>query len=154
METMKFSRRLMFKVIRPFVIIFIILIAIQQYSFAQIINEKTLTNIPVACILQFSDNEYIYVGTEGNRDRTGYDVTLTKKYLNGDIKWKKTIEWKSHCTVRDAAILSDNNIIIAGSVKKSTYQSYPFIMKTDPNGDMLWTRYYKTGHQAENRRTG
>ena len=139
----------MFKVIRLFVIIFIIKIAFQPYSFAQIINEKTLTNIPVVCILQFSDDEYIYVGTEANPDRTGYDVTLTKKYLNGDIKWKKTIEWKSHCTVRDAAILSDNNIIIAGSARKSTYQSYPFIMKTDPNGDTLWTRYYNTGHQAE-----
>jgi hypothetical protein len=148
METVKCSRRFMVKVIRLVIIIFTVNIAFQPYSFAQIINEKTLTNAPFVSLLQSSDNEYIYVGTEKNPDRNGYDVTLTKKYLDGDIKWKKTIEWKFNCTVRDAAILSDNNIIIAGSARKS-YQSYPFIMKTDPNGDTLWTRYYKTGYQAE-----
>jgi len=137
------------KVSRINLFIFIILTAGQQYSFAQIINEKTLTAIPVVSILQCSDNEYIYVGTEVNSDRSEYDVTLTKRNLNGDIKWKKSIEWNFNCTVKDAAILPDNNIIIAGSAQISSYQFYPFLMKTDLNGDTLWTRYYKTGHQAE-----
>jgi len=149
METLKFSRCSMFKDIRPFVIIFIIIIAIQQYSFAQIINEKTLTSTPFVSLLQYSDNEYIYVGTEKHPDRNGYDVTLTKKNLDGEIKWKKSIEWKFNCTVRDAVILPDNNIIIAGGARKSYSQSYSFIMKTDSKGDTLWTRYYKTGHQAD-----
>ena len=139
----------MFKVISLSLLIGIAVIALPEYSFAQIIKEKTLTNTPAVSILQYSDNEYIYVGAEKSQDRYNYDVTLAKKDLNGDIKWKKTIEWKFDCTVRDAAILPDNNIIIAGSARKSIYQSYPFIMKTDPNGDTLWTRYYKTGHQAE-----
>ena len=54
-----------------------------------------------------------------------------------------------NCTVIDASVLSDNNIIIAGSARKSLSQSYPFIMKTDALGDTLWTRYYNNGHQAE-----
>lgn len=138
----------MIKAIKQLFIILLMMVASQQYSFAQIINEKKLTNTPYVSILQYSDNEYIYVGTERRPDRYEYDVTLTKRNLNGDIIWKKTIEWEFDCTVRDAAILSDNNIIIAGSARKS-YQSYPFIMKTDPNGDTLWTKNYQTGHQAE-----
>lgn len=129
-------------------IILIIIVATQQNSSAQIINSKKLTNAPYVALLQSSDSEYIFVGSEGNPDNE-YDVTLTKKDLNGDIKWKKSIEWQFNCTVKDAAILSDNNIVIAGNTKVSTNQSYPFIMKVDLNGDTLWTRYYKTGHQVE-----
>ncbi len=139
----------MCKNIRLFLLVFIIIIAIPRYSFAQIINEESLTNSPFVSMLQASDNEYIYVGTEGNPGRNEYNVVLTKKDLKDDIIWKKTIEWKFNCTVKDAVILSDKSIIIAGSARKSTYQSYPFIMKTDPNGDTLWTRYYNTGLQAE-----
>ncbi|HSH18958.1 MAG TPA: T9SS type A sorting domain-containing protein [Draconibacterium sp.] len=137
----------MFKAIKLLCVILLMIVANQQYSFAQIINEKKLTNAPFVSLLQSSDNEYIYVGTEGNPD--GYEyVTLTMKDLNGEIKWKKTIDWNFDCTVRDATILSDNTIMIAGSVRKS-YQSYPFIMKTDANGDTLWTRYFSKGYQAE-----
>jgi hypothetical protein len=139
----------MYKDIRLFLLVFFIIITIPQYSVGQIINEETLTNSPFVSMLQASDNEYIYVGTEGNPGQNEYNVVLTKKDLNGDIIWKKTIEWKFNCTVKDAVILSDKSIIIAGSARKSTYQSYPFVMKTDPNGDTLWTRYYTDGHQAE-----
>ncbi len=139
----------MFKAINISYIIVLVLVATQQYSFAQIISENKLANTPTASVLQYSDNEFIYVGTESNPNRNEYNVTLTKKDLNGNLIWGKNIEWNFDCTVKDAAILSDNTIIIAGSARKSTYQSYPFVMKTDVNGDTLWTRYYKTGHQAE-----
>lgn len=137
----------MFKAIKLLCVILLVIVANQQYSFAQIINEKKLTNAPFVSLLQSSDNEYIYVGTEGNPDGNEY-VTLTMKDLNGEIKWKKTINWNFSCTVKDAAILPDNNIIIAGSARES-YKSYPFIMKTDANGETLWTRYYNKGQQAE-----
>jgi hypothetical protein len=139
----------MFKVIRLYSVIVLVNITIQLDSFAQIINEKTVTNTPAVSILQCSDDTYIYVGTERNPTHHKFDVILTRKDINGEIIWNKTIDWEFDCTVRDAAILSDNSIVIAGSARKSIYQSYPFVMKTDPHGDTLWARHYPTGHQAE-----
>lgn len=138
----------MFKAIRLLFFILFMTVVIQHYSFAQIINKKNFTNLRFESILQCSDNEYIYVGTEGNPDRNGYDVTLTKKDIDGDIKWKKTIEWKFSCTVGDAKILSNNNIIIAGNARDRN-EIYAFIMVTDLNGDTLWTRNYQTDIQIE-----
>ncbi len=129
--------------------ILLLITASHEYSFAQIISEKKLTDIPYVSVLQLADDEYIYVGTEVNRDRNEYDVVLTNVDLKGKVKWKKNIVWEFDCTVRDAALLSDKSILVAGSARKSTYQSYPFIMKIDTQGDTLWTRYYDSGHQAE-----
>ena len=125
------------------------IIAIQLNAFSQVIKEKKLVNEPFTSIIQSSDNELIYVGTKQNPNQNENEVTLTKKDLNGEVVWQKNIEMDYNCTVRDAAVLSDNNIIIVGGASKSTSQSIPFVLKTDANGSELWTKYFNAGLQAE-----
>ncbi len=123
--------------------------AIQLNAFSQVIKENILINEPYVSILQSSDSELIYVGTKQNSTRNENDVTLTKKDLDGEIVWQKSIEMDYNCSVRDAAVLSDNSIVVVGGASRSTFQSIPFVLKTDPNGNKLWTKYFNAGLQAE-----
>lgn len=123
--------------------------AVPLNTFSQVIKEKVVSNEHFASILQFSDNELIYVGTKQNPHQNENEVTLTKKDLNGEIVWQKNIEMDYNCTVVDAAVVSENNIIIVGGASKFTSQSIPFALKTDANGSELWTKYFNSGLQAE-----
>jgi hypothetical protein len=125
------------------------ILAVKVDTFSQVIREQVLVNEPFAKILQSPDDAMIYVGTKANSNSYANDVTLTKKDMNGGIFWKKNIEMDFNCSVNDAAVLSDGHIIIVGGARASTYQSNSFVLKTDSNGDALWTRYYHAGRQAE-----
>ena len=47
--------------------------AIQLSAFSQVIKEKVVSNEHFASILQYSDNELIYVGTKQNPDNRHHD---------------------------------------------------------------------------------
>ena len=129
--------------------ILILILTFAQYSKGQIISEEKLTDVPFVSVLQHSDNELIYVGNKRDPDSYKNYITLIKKDLKGDIIWERNIEWEFDCTVEDAQILPDRNIIIAGGARTSFYQSNPFILKTDPDGETLWSRFYQSGNQAD-----
>ena len=61
----------------------VMMCGVQHQSRAQIITQTKLIDAPFASILQYSDNEYIYVSTEGNPDDYKNNITLTSRNLNG-----------------------------------------------------------------------
>ena len=92
----------MLKAIIKTSVFLLMLLALQPDAGAQIIREKNLTTAKYSCLLQASDHEIIYVGSEGNPESYMYDVSLTKTDLSGDLIWKKIIDWDFDCTVTDA----------------------------------------------------
>jgi PKD repeat protein len=139
----------MYTAIRLIFTVLLVILMSHQNTSAQIIRENKLVNTPYTSILQSSDSEYIYIGSQGNPGKNEYDVVLRKIDLSGNLVWEKLIRMKYDYSVKDASILSDNTIIIGGGVRQSIYESSPFLMKTDAKGDTLWTRHYETGHEAE-----
>ncbi len=90
-------------------------------------------------VQQTSDGGYIITGV-GNYINTGDDIYLIKTNSNGDSLWTK----------RFAAYFSDNaywvkqtldgGFILAGGTNSSGTGGDAYMIKTDANGDTLWTR--------------
>ena len=95
-------------------------------------------------VQQTTDNGYIIVGSGGS------GVLTIKTNANGDTLWTKTFTlWKGFSEVgRDQGFsvqqTIDGGYIIAGETEfyLSPWYHHPFIIKTNANGDTLWTRNF------------
>jgi len=78
---------------------------------------------------------------------------LLKTNSNGDTLWTKkylpSSAWQS--TIRSVQQLSDSGYILTGSVSYYTPPAALYIIRTDKNGDTLWTKqYFGAGWQIGN----
>ena len=101
------------------------------------------------CVRQTIDGGYIITGScvsDGMNSLT--DVHLTKTDANGSIQWTKIYDRNFFEEGLSVELLSDGGYIIGG---RCLTGSYPFIeppvsdawiLKTDANGDTLWSRVY------------
>jgi len=90
------------------------------------------------------DHNLIITGYTNNTTANGYDLYLVKANEHGDKIWEKTIggtDWDfGYCVQENPA---DSGYIIGGttySYGKGNADMY--LIKTDRNGDTLWTRTY------------
>ncbi|MCK4397010.1 T9SS type A sorting domain-containing protein [candidate division WOR-3 bacterium] len=94
-------------------------------------------------IQQTSDGGYIVAGYTASFGVGAWDVYLIKTNAQGDTIWTKTYggpyaEWG--CSVQQT---SDSGYIVAGWTKSYGAGSYDvYLIKTDANGDTLWTKTY------------
>jgi|UniRef100_A0A7C6EJB4 hypothetical protein len=94
-------------------------------------------------VQQTNDGGYIVVGTTQSYGAGGYDIWLLKLDINGDTTWTKTYGGyydEIGCAVQQT---TDGGFIIVGKKNNygSTYDDF-WLVKTDINGDTIWTRSY------------
>jgi hypothetical protein len=95
-----------------------------------------------AQVLQITDG-YMVAGMGGCMTGQPHGIYLSKLDINGDTLSYDVI-YPHDCICRSLIKSNDDGYIIAGSYN---YQSI-FIIKTDANGDTLWTKIIETGQIA------
>ncbi len=102
-----------------------------------------------SCIQVTSDSGYIIVGGTGSYG-VGGDVWLIRTDNNGDTLWTKTYGGIKSDEGRCVQVTSDDGYIIAGSTESyGAGQSDFWLIRTDKNGDTLWTRTYGNTYDDE-----
>jgi len=98
----------------------------------------------VQSIHQAADSTYTISGTYYHTiGSTGFDYYLMKLDHNGDSLWTKTYGSTQTETLHSTQQTSDGGFILAGSVFYFTSSDNDiYLVKTDVNGDTLWTKTY------------
>jgi hypothetical protein len=95
------------------------------------------------CVRQTSDGGYIVTG-----DFTG-DVFLIKTDANGDTVWTRTCGGAGNVEGRSVQQTSDGGYIVTGGTVPDTSGCDACLIKTDANGDTVWSRTYGGAGQDE-----
>jgi len=94
------------------------------------------------CIATTKDSGYIMAGVIGTSNSSS-DVYLIRTNINGDTLWTRAINHSQTEAAQAIQQTSDSGFIVAGySVNNSTFQTNTFLIKTNLNGDTLWTKLY------------
>ncbi len=113
---------------------------------AQITFQKTIggTSDDIALDIQQTNNGgYIVTGETGSFGAGGSDIFLVKLNKNGDISWSKTYGGTNSEYGNSVIQTIDNGYIITGWTSSfGSGGEDAFLIKTDANGDTLWTRTY------------
>jgi len=96
-------------------------------------------------VQQTSDGGYIFAGATQSFGAGNYDVWLVKTDANGDTLWTRTYGGSQRDVAWCVQQTSDGGYIIAGDTWHSTYDGDVYLVRTDANGDSLWTRAYGGG---------
>lgn len=93
-------------------------------------------------VQQLTDGGYIITGYKVIDDYN-YDVLLIKTDMNGDTIWSKTYGGYVRNEGRSVQQTTDQGFIICGYTYNTYYECKNFyLIKTDANGDTLWTKTY------------
>ena len=99
---------------------------------------------------QTTDGGYILAGRTDSYGNGGSDFYLLKTNSTGDSLWAKTYGGESTERAFTACQTSDGGYIIGGYTSSFNVEYFDFyIVKTDENGDTLWTRTYGGNWQEE-----
>ncbi|MBN2412788.1 T9SS type A sorting domain-containing protein [candidate division KSB1 bacterium] len=93
-------------------------------------------------VRQTSDNGYIVSGVTSSFGTGDYDLYLLKTDANGDTLWTKTYGGAERDAGYSVQITSDNGYIVTGYTSLSAVHRAVFLVKTDSDGDTLWTKIY------------
>ena len=94
-------------------------------------------------IQQTIDSGYIITGNTRSFGAGNYDVWLLKTDENGDTLWAKTYGGVEHDYGESVQQTVDSGYIVVGYTKSFGAGNYDvYLIKTDENGDTLWTRTY------------
>jgi hypothetical protein len=134
-------------------VIFNLFIAVNQNVFAQISFEKTYGG-PLCetgkSVEQTMDGGYIIVGTTESFGAGEGDIYLIKTNLIGETLWTRSFGGTSYDYGGSARQTSDGGYIIAGS-KSDVFPFLDlFLIKTNSDGDTLWTKSYNYGRSLCN----
>jgi len=103
-------------------------------------------------VQQTKDTGYVLAGYTNSFGAGGYDFYLVKTDSLGNVKWTKTYggsDWDFAYSVEQT---SDGGYIMAGGTYSDTKGDEDmYLVKTDANGDTLWTRKYGGVKQDEAR---
>ncbi|MCK4234332.1 T9SS type A sorting domain-containing protein [candidate division WOR-3 bacterium] len=93
-------------------------------------------------VQQTSDGGYIIAGGTNSFGAGNGDVYLIKTDANGDTLWTKTYGGTDSDCGYSVQQTSDGGYIIAGGISAIDSVDFYYIIKTDDNGDSLWTKTY------------
>ena len=92
-------------------------------------------------VQQTNDAGFIITGYT-SLDNVNSSIYLIKTDSNGDTLWTRTYEGNGWCMGYSVKQCCDEGYIIAGFTKISNRDRDVYLIKTDGNGDTLWTRTY------------
>lgn len=98
-------------------------------------------------VQQTFDRGYILVGDTRSFGTGDGDVWLVKTDTLGDTLWTRTYGygWPTSMDGYSVTQTSDTGYVIAGTALRTVGSSWVFCIKTDSQGDSLWTRIYSPG---------
>ena len=99
-------------------------------------------------VQQTTDGGYAITGSI-NSNNTGPDVCLIKTNEHGDTLWTKTFGGPSHDFGYSVQQTTDGGYIITGYTESISGNFYVYLIKTDENGDTLWTNKYSRNGYAQ-----
>ena len=104
------------------------------------------------CVQQTADGGYIITGnTESGIGGSLTDVILIKTDSTGAVLWNKTYGSANHEFGRSVQQTSDGGYILAGVYSFGSGPQYRgFLIKTNANGDTLWTKVYGSANNYIN----
>lgn len=101
-------------------------------------------------VQQTYDEGYIIAGGTSSYGAGAYDVYLIKVNATGDTVWTKTYGGIEYDIGRSVKITyPDSGYIIAGSSNSFSYHNDVYLIRTNANGDTIWTRTYGTSSEDE-----
>jgi len=92
-------------------------------------------------VQQTTDGCYIVAG-QTNSYGNSYQVYLIKTNANGDTIWTRTYGGTGDDYGRSVWLTSDSGYIVAGKTNSFGNADQVYLIKTNGNGDTLWTRTY------------
>jgi len=93
-------------------------------------------------VQQTIDGGYIITGSTESYGNGGSDVYLIKTNANGDSLWTKTFGGAGGDYGSSLQVTSDGGYIITGRTEYANGDKDVYLIKTDANGDSLWTKTY------------
>ncbi|NQU35430.1 MAG: T9SS type A sorting domain-containing protein [Bacteroidetes bacterium] len=93
-------------------------------------------------VQQTSDGEYILTGYTSSYGAGGHDVWLIKTDASGDTLWTKTYGGNNGDNGESVKQTSDGGYIIIGDKDGYPSHSDVWLIKTNSDGDTLWTKIY------------
>jgi len=92
-------------------------------------------------VTQTSDANYVFVGSTDSFGNGYSDIYLVKTDENGNELWSKTFGGIDHDGAGSVAETTDSGLILFGGTNSfGVEQSALYLIKTDSNGDSLWTQ--------------
>ncbi len=94
-------------------------------------------------VIKCSSEGYIVVGTCWNKSGGSYDVYLMKTDDNGNLLWEKTYggsKTENGFAIND--VDTSGFMVVGQTVSFGSGQGDFYLLRTDVNGDTLWTRAY------------
>lgn len=84
---------------------------------------------------------FFIAGTTNSIGAGGYDFYLVKTDLNGDMEWERSYGYYGWERLYDAVMTRDTGMFMVGeTLSNPTNNSDMYIVRTDKNGDTLWTK--------------
>jgi hypothetical protein len=96
-------------------------------------------------VQQTSDGGYILAGQTDSYGAGYDDFWAVKTDANGDTLWTRTYGGSSTDDCRSVKQTSDGGYIFAGVNRSINHVDCAWLVKTDANGDTLWTRIFPEG---------
>ena len=93
-------------------------------------------------VQQTTDGGYIITGSTGSYGNGDSDVYLLKTDANGDSLWAKTFGGANEDFGSSLELTLDGGYIIVGRTTYGNLDKDVYLIKTDANGDSLWTKTY------------
>lgn len=92
--------------------------------------------------IMYKENDGFYVaGYTNSFGNGGFDFYLFKTDLDGNLLWEKTYGGEGWERVHDAYLTRDGGVLMIGETSSNpTFDTDMWIVKTDANGDTLWTK--------------
>lgn len=112
------------------------------------------------CVKQTNDNGFVIVCQSNSfSTNTADDIWLIKTDTNGDTLWTKTYGGSNGDLGRSVVITDDGYIIAGDTWSYSNAFCDIWIIKTDKNGDTLWSKnyggdHYDQGHEIQKTNDG
>ncbi len=91
-------------------------------------------------IIETDDGNFVIVGQTLAQpsDGTGFNVLLLKINLDGDLIWMEVINMGHHEKGRSIEKTMDSGFVISGYSVVEDEGTFPFLLKTDDNGNRVW----------------
>lgn len=107
------------------------------------------------CVLaeQTPDSGYVFAGATSSFGAGGYDFWLIKTDANGDSLWSRTYGGTAHDQCSSAQQTSDGGFILVGHSRSYGAGGYDYnfwLVKTDADGNQLWSHSYGGDHWERN----